>query len=102
MEIDEERSYVDLEWYVAQRTNKNKVWFQSINIMVESEVIFSKKCQANSDRQVNQPLRSSKMPEKAYESLSADFFGPMKNWFVNQCEHSRKTFVHSLNVCSED
>ena len=73
--------------------------------MVEQHVRHCRECQANSDSQSFEPLRPSKMPEKPWQSVSADFFGPTPGgwyWFVNICDHSNKAFVNKIRTPSEE
>ena len=45
------------------------------------------------------------MPERHWKSLSADFFGPMKDgyyWFVNICYHSDWALVERIWTTSEE
>ena len=73
--------------------------------MVENEVKLCKECQANSDRETFEPLKPSKMPERPWQCVSGDFFGPMEDgwyWFVNICEHSNWAQVDRVRTTSEE
>ena len=75
----------------TKRLIRSRVWFHGIDDMVERHVKLCVACQANSDRQSVEPLRPSKMPERPWQKLSGDFFGPTPGgwyWFVNIDEHS--------------
>jgi transposase InsO family protein len=72
---------------------------------VEQHVRHCRECQSNTDRQSFEPLKPSKMPDKPWQSVSADFFGPTPGgwyWFVNICDHSNKAFVSKIWAPSED
>ena len=73
--------------------------------MTEQQVKQCRECQANSDRQVYEPLKPSKMPERPWQSVSADFFGPTPGgwyWFVNICDHSNWASVEKIRATSEE
>ena len=56
--------------------------------LVEEEVNGCYACQANSIRHHFEPLKPSRMPEVAWQNVSADFYGPMSDstyWLVTQC-----------------
>ena len=55
-----------------------KVWFPGINDRVEKMVQKCHPCNINHQGKINyEPLKMSKMPEKAWENLSMDFCGPL-------------------------
>ncbi len=60
----------------TKRLIQSRVWFQGIDDQVEQHVRHSQECQSNTDRQSFETLKPSKMPEKPWQSVSADFFGP--------------------------
>jgi transposase InsO family protein len=89
----------------TKRLIRSRVWFQGIDDLVEQHVRHCRECQSNTDRQSFEPLKPSKMPDKPWQSVSADFFGPTPGgwyWFVNICDHSNKAFVSKIWAPSED
>jgi hypothetical protein len=72
--------------------------------MTKQQVKQCRECQANSDRQVNDQFKPSKMPERPWQSVSADFLGPTPGgwyWFVNICDHSNWASVERIRATSE-
>ena len=64
---------------------REKIWFPDIMKWVEEEVNGCYACQANSIRQHYEPLKPSRMPDAAWQNISADFYGPMSDstyWLV--------------------
>ena len=89
----------------TKRLIRARVWFSGIDAMTEQQVKKCHECQANSDRQVYEPLKPSKMPERPWQSVSADFFGPTPGgwyWFVNMCDHSNWASVDKIRATSEE
>ena len=89
----------------TKRLIRSRVWFSGIDEMTEQQVKQCRECQANSDRQVYEPLKPSKMPERPWQSVSADFFGPTPGgwyWFVNICDHSNWASVEKIRATSEE
>ena len=57
---------------------RSKVWFPGINDRVEKMVQKCHACNINHQGKINyEPLKMSKMPEKAWENLSMDLCGPL-------------------------
>ena len=89
----------------TKRLLRSRVWFHGIDELVEPHIKICQACQANSDRQVYEPLKPSKMPEKPWPSISGDFFGPTEGgwyWFVNICEHSNKADVAKIRATNDE
>ena len=89
----------------TKRLIRSRVWFQGIDDMVEQHVKLCLACQANSDHQSYEPLMPSKMPERPWQKLSGDFFGPTPGgwyWFVNIDDHSNWAAVDKISSPSED
>ncbi len=88
---------------VKTRLIRSRVWFQQgIDDLVEQHV---RHCQSNTDRQSFEPLKPSKMPEKPWQSVSADFFGSTPGgwyWYVNIFDDSNKAFVSKIWTPSAD
>ena len=83
----------------------DKVWFPNLTKMVEEEVNGCHACQSNNIRQHYEPLKPTRMPESAWQKLSADFYGPMSDgmyWLVIQCEYSRWVEVIELRSTSAE
>ena len=83
---------------------RSRVWFPNIDNMVEHRVKACLECQANSDRQVYEPLRPSKLPEGPWHTVCGDFFGPMEDgryWFHNGDEYSRWGSVEEICATNE-
>ena len=84
---------------------RSRVWFRKMDEMVEKFVKMCCECQANTDRQTYEPLKPSKMPDRPWQRVSGDFFGPMEDgwyWFVNICEHSNWASVERIRATSEE
>jgi hypothetical protein len=73
--------------------------------MTEQQIKKCRECQADSDRQVYEPLKPSKMPERPWQSVSAEFFGPTPGgwyWFVNIYDHCSWASVEKIRATSEE
>ena len=71
---------------------RSKVWFPDIDSLVEEEISLCRECQLNGERVRPEPLQMTKMPERPWEYLRADFKGPLPDGqmaLIVQDEHSR-------------
>lgn len=58
---------------------RSRVWFHKMDEMVEKWVKMCRECQANTDRQTYEPLRPAKTPDRSWQRVAGDFFGPMED-----------------------
>ena len=82
---------------------RSKVWFPNMDKMVEEKINNCHICQSIGSKQIYAPMKLSDMPDRAWQQVSGDFFGPMsdgKYWFVNHCDYSRWATVDEINSCS--
>ena len=62
----------------TKRILRSKLWFQGIDKMVEEVVGKCSRCQVSTTVRLFQiPIEWAKMPSKAWDEISADFFGPL-------------------------
>jgi hypothetical protein len=83
---------------------RTKVWFPGMVEQVEVLVGQCLACQLNS-RPVNEPIKATKMPEKVWEFLCMDFYGPIPNGhelMVVIDEHSRMPFVSEVKTTASE
>lgn len=55
---------------------RSKVWFPMIDKMVEDAIARCIPCEANTNRQIFEPLKMSPLPRGPWQKLSIDFCGP--------------------------
>jgi hypothetical protein len=56
---------------------REKVWFPAMNNLVESTLAQCLSCLASTPCNNTEPLRMTKLPEKPWSHVSADFYGPL-------------------------
>ena len=56
---------------------RTKVWFLYIDSLVKEEISLCRECQLNDERIRPEPLQMTKIPERPWEYLRADFEGPL-------------------------
>lgn len=83
---------------------RTKVWFPGMDKMTEETIGDCLACQLNSSSQA-QPLNMTQMPEKAWDYLAIDFYGPLPNGkelLVIMDECSRFPIVEEVNTTSSE
>jgi hypothetical protein len=58
---------------------RTKVWFPNMDKRVEELIAKCLACELNDTSSQNQPIKSSKMPDRVWRELVMDFFGPIPN-----------------------
>lgn len=82
---------------------REKVWFPDMDTKAEAMVANCLACQANTPAVHPEPLQMSKLPEDAWQEVSADFYGPLQTgeyMLVIIDDYSRYPVVevlHSIN-----
>ena len=56
---------------------RTKIWFPKIDQMVKEKIANCIPCQASTYRPQQEPLKMSPTPEKVWQEVSADFYGPL-------------------------
>ena len=84
---------------------RTKIWFPKMNKQIEDKIRACVYCQLDSKKINYQPIKPTKMPERPWEYLAMDFYGPLPNGkelMVMMDEYSRMPIVSEVNTTSAE
>ncbi len=64
---------------IVKQLLRTKLWFQHLDKMVETRINTCLGCQATTYKPVRDPLKPTPLPDRPWQRVDMDFWGPMPN-----------------------